>query len=304
MWVGMSDILRERNDLPGAREHLAASRELGEANGLPKNPYRSRLGEARLRHAEGDLGAALELLDEAERVFFADFSPVIQPIPAVKARLLIALGRLDPAREWAERARVGPADDTTYVGQFDHATLARLLLAEGRIDESNTLARRLVAAAQAHGWIGAAIDALIVQALGSHARGDAAGAAAALGAALEYAEPEGYIRVFLDEGRAMSRLLRLAAKGPSPLSYVQLLIRLGSPDAGGTSIQQGLVEPLSERELEVLRLLRSELGGPEIATELVVSLNTVRTHTKNNDAKLGVGSRRAAVRRAEELGLL
>ena len=304
MWVGMCDILRERNDLVAAREHLAASRALGEANGLPKNPYRSRLAEARLRQADGDLGAALELLDHAERVFFADFSPVIQPIPAVRARLMIADGRLDPAREWAERARVGPIGDVTYVGQFDHATLARLLLAEGRIDESMMLAERLATAARARGWIGAAIDALIVQALGFHARGDGAGALAALEAAFEYAEPEGYVRVFLDEGPAMGRLLKLAAKRPDASSYIQMLVRLASPDAGSTTVQQGLVEPLSERELEVLRLLRSELGGPDIANELVVSLNTLRTHTKNIYAKLGVSSRRAAVRRAQELGLL
>jgi len=304
MWVGLSDILRERNDLAAAREHLAAGRELGESNGLPKNPYRSRLAEARLLQAQGDLGPAVELLDEAERVFFADFSPIVQPIPAVRARVLIALGRLDPAREWAEGAQVGVSDDVMYVAQYDLATLARLLLADGRIEVSVVLAERLASAARARGWIGAAIDALIAQALGLHAGGDGAAALAALDAVFAYTEPEGYVRVFLDEGPAMGRLLKSAAKRPKASSYVQMLARLASADARRTTVQQGLVEPLSERELEVLRLLRGELTGPDIANELVVSLNTVRTHTKNIYAKLGVSSRRAAVRRAEELDLL
>lgn len=304
MYVGMSDILRERSDLAGARDQLAASRELGDENGLPKNPYRSRLTQARIRQAEGDIDAALELLDEAERVFFADFSPVVQPIPAVKARLLIADGRLDLARQWAERAGVAATDDVTYVAHFDLATLARVLLAEGRTDDSIALIERLLTSARAHDWVRSTIDALMVQALARHAQGDAGGAVAALAAAIEDTEPEGYVRVFLDEGPAMFRLLKVAAKQPNAPSYVQMLARLARPEAGHAPGEQGLVEPLSERELDVLRLLRSELDGPDIANELVVSLNTLRTHTKNIYAKLGVSSRRAAVRRAEDLGLL
>ena len=302
MHVGTSDVLRERNDLVGAGEHLAASRELGDANGLPKNPYRSRLAEARIRQAEGELAAALDLLDDAERVFFADFSPVVTPIPALKARLLIAEGRVAPAREWADRARVTAADDVTYVGQFDLATLTRLLLAEGRIDEAVALTERLIPPAQERGWVAAAIDALIVQALARHARGDVSRALASLGTAFEYAEPEGYVRVFVDEGRPMGALLREAARRGVAPNYVSLL------EAAVTSTvrirRQPLVEPLSARELEVLRLLATDLSGPEIADHLVVSLNTVRSHTKAIFAKLGVNSRRAAVRRASELDLL
>lgn len=302
MHVGMSDILRERNDLVGARQHLAAGRELGDENGLPKNPYRSRVAEARIRQAEGDVDGALALLDDAERVFFADFSPVVTPIPALKARLLIAQGQLAGAREWADRERVTPTDDVGYVGQFDLATLARLLLAEGRIDESVALTGRLVAPAQQAGWVGAALDALIVQALGFHALGDVARAAASLGTAIETAEAEGHVRAFVDEGPPMAALLREAARRGLGSSHLARL------EAAFTSIvrpsRQPLVEPLSARELEVLGLLATELSGPEIAEHLVVSLNTVRSHTKAIFAKLGVSSRRAAVRRASELDLL
>jgi LuxR family maltose regulon positive regulatory protein len=302
MHVGIADVLRERNDLIGAAEQLAASRELGDENGLPKNPYRWRVAEARIRHAEGDLAAALHLLDEAERVFFADFSPVVTPIPALKARLWIAQGRVSQAWDWARTAQVSTDDDVAYVDQFEHSTLARLLLADDRVDEVLALTERLVRTAETGGWVGAALDALVVQALARHARGDVKRALESLARAFESAEPEGYVRIFADEGSSMAALLREAAKRQLAPTYVSLL---QAAFASNRPIRrQGLIEPLSERELEVLRLLATEMSGPEIARHLVVSLNTVRSHTKSIYAKLGANSRRAAVRRAAELGLL
>jgi LuxR family maltose regulon positive regulatory protein len=112
------------------------------------------------------------------------------------------------------------------------------------------------------------------------------------------------VRVFVDEGPPMAGLLKLAAKQRNASSHVRRLLTALVTADGPTPIDQPLVEPLSERELDVLRLLASDLGGPDIARELVVSLNTVRTHTRNIYAKLGVNSRRAAVGRAAELGLL
>jgi len=302
MHVGISDVLRERNDLAGAAERLAASRELGDENGLPKNPYRSRVAEARIRQAENDLPAALQLLDEAERVFFADFSPVVTPIPALKARLWIALGRLAQGWDWARSAQISTADDAGYVGQFEHSTLARLLLADDRVDEALALAERLVQTAENRGWVGAALDALVVQALARHARGDVKGALESLARAFKSSEAEGYVRIFADEGLPMAALLKEAAKRQLAPTYVPLL--QGASTSSLPTRRHGLIEPLSERELEVLRLLATDLSGPEIANHLVVSLNTVRSHTKAIFAKLGVNSRRSAVRRAAELDLL
>jgi LuxR family maltose regulon positive regulatory protein len=126
---------------------------------------------------------------------------------------------------------------------------------------------------------------------------------AALERALTLAEPEGYVRVFAGEGPPMASLLRVAGKqGIAPGSVHRLLA--AATRSEDTPRRQGLIEPLSERELQVLRLLGSDLDGPDIARELTVSLNTVRTHTKSIYAKLGVNSRRAAVRRAGELNLL
>ena len=112
------------------------------------------------------------------------------------------------------------------------------------------------------------------------------------------------MRVFVDEGPPMAELLRAAAKADIAPGYVHRLLAAYAPAQQALPNQQGLIEPLSQRELEVLRLLATELSGPEIARELVVSLNTMRTHTKHIYGKLGVNSRRAAVRRARELELL
>ena len=153
------------------------------------------------------------------------------------------------------------------------------------------------------------IEIRIMQALAFQVQGDIPGALVPLERALTLAGPEGYVRIFVDEGPTMAALLREAAKQDIAPDYVrQLQAAFGkadSPRGGGNRmlVTQPLIEPLSERELEVLRLLRTELDGPEIARELQVSLNTMRTHTKNIYNKLGVNTRRAAIRRAQELDL-
>ena len=311
MHVGLGNLFRERNDLETASQHLLTNRELGEENGLPQNRYRSRVAAARIRQAEGDLDGSLELLDEAERLYVGDFSPDVRPVAAVKARVWIAQGKLSEAEGWAREHGVTTADELGYVREFEHATLARLLLAQGRRDRSDRrigeaieLTERLLAAAEDGGRNGSAIDILVVQALARYARDDVSGALAALYRAVAMAEPEGYVRVVLDEGPPMATLLKVAAKQTNPTSYVRRLLAATVTAEGRTTVEQPLIEPLSERELDVLRLLSSDLDGPDIARELVVSLSTVRTHTRNIYAKLGVNSRRAAVSRASELGLL
>jgi LuxR family maltose regulon positive regulatory protein len=141
-------------------------------------------------------------------------------------------------------------------------------------------------------------------------RGDVPAALVPLQRALTLAEPEGYVRTFVDEGPRLAELLEAAAQHGISRRYARhLLAAFGTAvDSPGTAddsthVKQDLVEPLSERELDVLRLLRSDLDGPDIARQLMVSLNTMRTHTKNIYAKLGVNNRRAAVSRADALGL-
>ncbi|HEX8581733.1 MAG TPA: LuxR C-terminal-related transcriptional regulator, partial [Acidimicrobiales bacterium] len=145
-------------------------------------------------------------------------------------------------------------------------------------------------------------EILVLRTLAHHARGDGAAAAASLEQALARAAPEGHVRVFLDEGPTMTALLRGASLHGVARDHARRVLAAGS---GGpaTPSRPALVEELSGRELDVLRLLRSDLSGPDIARELLVSLNTLRTHTRRIYAKLGVNSRREAVRRAAELGL-
>jgi len=305
MHVGISRVHHERNDLEAAHRELAHNHELGDHNGLPQNPYRWRVAMARLLEAEGDLDGALVVLGEAERVYVGDFSPRVRPIPALRARVLVKQGRLEDVRRWARDEGLSATDELTYLREFEHLTLARALLAEARVDEASDLLARLLEAAEAGGRTGAVIETLVVQSLALHQHGDLPAALAALGRALTLAEPEGHVRVFIDEGAPMAELLRAAAAHGAAAAYARQLLDSidGAPAPRRTASDGGLVEPLSERELDVLRLLATDLSGPEIARHLVVSLNTVRTHTKNIYAKLGVNSRRAAVRRAEQLDL-
>jgi LuxR family maltose regulon positive regulatory protein len=266
---------------------------------------------ARLRQAEGDLDTAVVLLDEAERVYAGDYSPDVRPIPAWRARVWIAQGEWSQAFGWARERGLNADDDLSYLHEFEHLTLARVLLARdatvgsGRpSDEASGLLERLLQAAEDGGRTGTAIEILVVLSLARHLRREPS-ALTTLEHALALAEPEGYVRVFLDEGAPMATLLRVAAKqGLSPSGFVRVLLSAADAPKVDGRVLDRLIEPLSEREREVLRLLGSDLGGPDIARELVVSLNTVRTHTKSIYTKLGVNSRRAAVRRAAELDLL
>ena len=310
MYVGMSEIHRERDDLPAATQQLLRSQELGEHIGLPQNRYRWRVAMARIREAEGDLGGALDLLNEAERLYVGDFFPNVRPIPALKARVRVAQGEWGEALGWAREQGLSVDDDLSYLREFEHVTLARVLLAwytaeraERSIHEATRLLERLLQAAEEGARAGSVIEILVLQALAHQMRDDIPAALGSLQRALTLAEPEGYVRIFVDQGAPMASLLRAAAKQGTARNYVRGLLAAVNKTEGSTPASQGLIEPLSERELDVLRLLGTDLDGPEIARELVVSLNTVRTHTKNIYAKLGVNNRRAAVRRAKELGL-
>ena len=311
MHVGLSDVHRERGDLDAALEHLRLSAELGEHNGLPQHPYRSRLAMARLRAAEGDIEAALALLDDAERVYTTDFSPSVRPIPAVRAGLLADHGNLSEALAWVRERGLTTDDDLDYVGEFEHVILARVLLAQfraersaGSVDDAIRLLKRLLVAAEAGGRNGDLLQILVLLALCEDARGHRPAAVAHLERAIDLAEPEGYIRLFLDEGPRIRPLLEAVAAQGSSAAYIGRILEASPQRPPRRAAEQPLVDPLSDRELDVLRLLTSELTGPEIARELMVSLNTMRTHTKNIYSKLGVTNRRAAVGQAEELQLL
>ena len=315
MHVGIAGVLLERDDLVAAGEHLAVSHDLGDYNGLPQNPHRWRIATARLRESEGDLDAALELLDEADRIYVGDYLPNVRPVPAVRARLRLRRGELDEADAWARERQLSPDHELSYMHEYEHLTLARLLLGRYRRDRDSSsleaalgLLDRLLAAAQAGGRGGSVLEVLILQALTQQARGEVPAALAGLRRAVTLAQPEGYVRLFADEGPPMAALLKTLPttlmKQPPAAGYVRRLLAATTRSEHQPGRPAALVAPLSDRELDVLRLLGTDLDGPDIARALSVSLNTLRTHTRNIYAKLGVTSRRAAVRQAHELNLL
>ena len=311
MHVGLAEVSLEWNDLDAAADHLRASDDLGDVAGLAQNPYRWRVAMAQLRLTEGDADSALALLKDAERVFVSEYYPVTRPLPAQAARIHVAQGRLREAGAWVRERGLSVDDNLSYVGEYEHITLARMLMAQGTrthdrrsIQEARALLERLLVAAEAGGRWRSVIEILVLQALAQNGHGRGAAGLDPLGRALALAEPEGYIRTFVVEGGPMAAMLRTADRRGITPEYVRRLLGAFGRAGGSSGAGQSLVEPLSERELDVLRLLGSDLDGPRIAKELVVGLSTVRTHTKSIYAKLGVNSRRAAVRRGEELGLI
>jgi LuxR family maltose regulon positive regulatory protein len=323
VYTEISKLHREWGDLEAAASDLATAQRLGDQVELPDWRYRWCIAQARLHETLGDLEGALDLLDEAGRVYVRTPLPDVRPIAAIKARVWIRQGRLAQAQSWARERGLSVDDDLTYLREYEHITLARALIARYRnereehsVHETLRLLERLLKAAEAGGRTGSAIEILVLQALAHEARGDLPSALVSLERAMSLAEPQGYVRMFVDPGLPMATLLQEAAEQGFAPSYVGRLraafgktttsraVATSRERAGARRDTLPLIEPLSERELEVLKMLGTELSGPEIARELVISLNTMRTHTKNIYGKLGVHSRRAAVRRAEELGLL
>jgi LuxR family transcriptional regulator, maltose regulon positive regulatory protein len=314
--VGLAELDRELDDLPSAEAHLESARVLGERASITENRHRWYVVMAQVRSAGGDYDTATSLLDQAETLYRPGFYPDVRPIDALKARIQIAAGDLSSAAGWAEDRAISVDDQPDYLREYEHLTLARLLLAQHRADQHfhgaasashvaavSGLLDRLHAAAVEAGRDGSALEIRVMQALAHHACGDLPEALAALGGSFAATpEPDGYVRLYLDEGASMRALLQDAA-----VAYPQarrLLERATTSIKAAVEPQQSPGDPLSQRELQVLQLLDSELTGPEIARELYVTLNTLRTHTKRIFNKLDVTTRAAAVRRAHERGLL
>jgi LuxR family maltose regulon positive regulatory protein len=323
--VVLAELDRERDELADAEAHLETARVLGAQASITENHHRWFVAEAQLRAARGDRAGATPLLDQAEALYRHGFYPDVRPIRAMRARLQIASGDLDSAIAWAGERGLGTGDDPEYLREYEHLTLARLLLAQHQDEHRRWpdgassltaalgLLERMLAAAVSAGRDGSAQEINALLAVGHHCRDDQPAALAALSRALiEAPEPDSYVRLYLDEGDPMTSLLEWAATAPdvdgderrSALRERARQILLHRRPLVGAQPAQALVAGLSQRELAVLRLLDSALTGPEIARELYVTVNTLRTHTKRIFTKLDVKTRAAAVRRGHELALL
>ncbi|KAA3653486.1 MAG: helix-turn-helix transcriptional regulator [Chloroflexi bacterium] len=318
--LGLALLYHEMDNQEATAQNLSRCRELGKQSELIDWPYRWCMAQAMLKEAGGEFEDALDLLDEAKHVYIRNPIPYTRPVEALKARVHIKQGRLSTAHDWANKQGLAIDDDLSYLREFEHITLARVKIAEYLLNGSNAsicdaldLLARLLKAAEEGKRRGSVIEILMLQAVTHQAMGDLSLAFAPLERALTFAEPEGYMRMFVNEGSAMAQLLLEAAKRSIMPDYVNKLLAAFSTgekradtksDHTAPPSPQPLIEPLSQRELDVLQLLKTELSGPEIARELTVALSTVRTHTKSIYSKLNVNSRRTAVKRATELDLI
>ena len=327
LYLSLSGIRYEQGDLAAASQLLQTGEARREQVSISAAAYLWWLVKAQITAAQGDLDTAFDQLHEAAQLYRRSPVPNVRPVAALKVRLWLWQGRLAEALEWLQESGLSVDDEPSYLREYEHLTLARVLIAQYRqggtdevIHQVIGLLTRLLAAAEARKRTGSLIKILVALALAREAQGDVEVAIASLERSLNLAEPEGYVRVFAEQGTPMARLLQQALmRGITPAYTQQLLTALetwgqpskatASPPASlslskGSPSPPPLIEPLSQRELEVLRLLTTELSGPEIARELVVALSTVRTHTKRIYSKLNVTSRRAAVKRAAELDLI
>jgi LuxR family transcriptional regulator, maltose regulon positive regulatory protein len=320
--VGLAGVLYERGELDAALRHATPGIALCRQLAYPLPLLAGLATLARIRQAQGDLAGALEAITEAEHV---QVSPAVvglfNPVPAQRARLLLAHGQVDDAARWVEDRGLGADDQPSYPREREYLMLARVLLATDAPDQALRLLERLHAQAAAHGRMGCVIEVDALQALVHAAAGDEPRGLTALAEALALGAPEGYMRVFVDEGAPMAALLaklmtaaQVRGSGPAdgvPPGYLAGLAEAFAqaghvvrPQARRGAVLPGLVVPLSARELEVLELLAAGRPNQAIAEELVVSLDTVKRHVTHILDKLGVANRTQAVVRARELGLL
>jgi LuxR family maltose regulon positive regulatory protein len=226
-------------------------------------------------------------------------------------------GCLRKAARWANQSGLGIDDDFNFLHDLAHITLARVLVAQGRADldarhlaDAQHLLNRLLETAVTAGWMGKVLEILVLQALAYQGQGQVEEALKTLERAFSLAEPEGYFRIFLDEGQPMARLLYKAAEQGIVPGYTGRLLAAfpaGEPAVTHTPLHTGspaMVEPLSKRELEVLQLIVAGATNAEIAQELYIALNTTKNHVKNIYGKLAVHSRAQAIARSRELGLI
>ena len=319
--VGLAQVLYERDELTAALDHATRGITLCQQLTFTQSLATGVAVVARIRHAHGDAAGALEAIGEAGQ---AGLSPqvitLLNPVPAQRARLLLAQGDVHAAAQWTTAAGLSPDDEPGYPREPEYLVLARVLLAQDRPGAALALLERLNAAAVSQDRAGSVIEIGALRALALAAAGEENAAVDALAGALTLACPQGYVRVFADEGPPMAALLgrlvaaqraeQAAARDVSLGCLARVLGAFGEKPAtpgagrGAAAVVPGLVEQLTARELEVLALLAAGAPNPRIAGQLVVSLDTVKKHVSHLLGKLGAANRTEAVTRARQLGLI
>jgi len=274
---------------------------------------------SRILFSAGDLDGVKTIIQRVRATARDSNLPawITSQVAAWQARVWLAQGRLEAASEWAAQREPEPGGEPKplpeldFASLLDYVVLARILIAQGRLDQANRLLPWMLEAAEAGGRTSKSIEILEIQALAFQAEGEMTQALQALKRALSLAEPLGFVGVFVDEGPPMARLLYEAVAREIAPDYTRRLLSAFPVDAPGRpdrleieAAEQDLIEPLSEREMEVLQLIAEGLTNREIASRLFLSLNTVKAHSRNIYGKLGIHSRTQAIARSQALGIL
>lgn len=319
--LGLADVAYQRGELSDALDAITKGVALCRQTANPTLIASALTTLAWIRQSQGDPAGARETMSQAVEIGLGpDVVDLINPIPARRARLLLVQGDVEAAAAWTVERGLSAGDDPPYAWEPAYLTLARVLRAQGQAAEAVRLLERLHARATREDRKGSVIEIQALRALASADRGDEADALSFLSDALTLAYPQGYVRIFADEGPAMGVLLgRLLTNqrsarmdGDVPAQYVARLVAAieperppgPSPDRHTSVGVPGLVETLSERELEVLRLLAAGKANSQIAEELYVTLHTVKKHITHILGKLGAANRTEAAARARKLGLV
>jgi LuxR family transcriptional regulator, maltose regulon positive regulatory protein len=309
----LAAIKREWDDLAGAEQALARAIRISENCAYLSGLVNAYGGLAAVRRSQGNLPQAIELVEKClQSIHRRESTLYLDLCQALRAEYWVYAGNLAAARGWAEERNITAGHTLDYTGEGELYTLARLWIAEGRADEAEAIAGRLIATAKANGQPGNTIPYLVLQALARRAAGRLDLAAQSLEQALLLGEPEGFLRTFLDEGDLLLDLLhRLTRQKSKASAYARLLLAKLEPAAvqeqghsPSIAPKMPLVEPLTDRELVVLRQMAAGSSNQEIAERLVISVGTVKAHIYHITAKLGARSRTEAVARARDAGLI
>ncbi|MEE4310377.1 MAG: LuxR C-terminal-related transcriptional regulator [candidate division KSB1 bacterium] len=310
--IGIGNLYREWNLLDKAMEHLQMGIRLADRFG-EIGVLHGYIGMSRIRQAEGDLKSAAKHLETAGRIA-QEFDAMTfddRIVANYRARFHIATGRLEEAREWTRTYHLGDdatvlaaaEKDLTYMEMFDYSTLVRFNIMDGYPEKAVRLLQHMTEISLRKGWTLFEIDNCLCAALAHDALGDAGSAMESLQRSLRLAKHGRLIRTFLDEGDSVvnliSELRRRGGHTAGMGEYLKAILDMAPADDGYLS-----PDALSERELEVLRLIADGLTNQEIGDRLYISLNTVRTHTKNINSKLNVHNRTQAIARAREQGII
>jgi LuxR family maltose regulon positive regulatory protein len=307
-----ADILAEINDLEKAATQGAAGNRISETSsnlsllGFSKNYY------MRVLLSRKDFAGAGSVIRTVTRLGQNSTLPAWLVNMTANWQALVDLKRGDAraAAEWLDGHGTdpeSPIERVDFLQLFDHILFARIYLAQNQVEAAAELLEKIRGFAEKDGRITSLIEILVLQSLVYYSAGDTQKSLAYLEKALTIAEPLGFVRIFVDEGQAMESLLKIALSKKISPAYVHDLLRAFQPVKylhREKAARNPLVEPLSEREIEVLRLISQGLTNPEIAANLYLSLNTVKVHTRNIYGKLGVNNRTQAAAKASEAGIL